>query len=629
MFAVVTLEREPPSAADLLIELVTRIQDAGGYAFFATLLWLIFGYAFMRPEQRRRIPTWQGSVFTIALAGTAAFYLVAFFVYLWEVIRQRSGGPPLKIIWHNVYYSCLTLGGLLALVGAALPFLRNLPALRWRRIWALTRLTFKEAIRRRVLYAFSFLLLVFLFASWFVPYKPEYQVRTYVWVFDTATTYVLLLVAVLTASFSIPTDIRQQTIHTILTKPVERFEVLVGRFLGFTALMSLVLLVMTSFSLLFVLRSVDPAAAAESLKAREPLYGELHFENTPDERKATNVGREWDYRSYLSGPGPGRSPQIAVYDFASVPGGVGDRQQVRCEFGFDIYRTTKGLENKGVPCELIFQTPQFAPGQEEEYSKARRTMLDGGASEAAVDNELAERFGYYAVPSLEVTDYHTQSVDVPGGLFKNAARNKASGQPPLQVRVVCKSTSQYIGVAKGDLYFRMDDPSGRWDRLYFAWNYYKGAFGLWLRLALIIGLAVTMSTYLSGVISLLVTATLFVGGTFIDFIKTVAAGTSLGGGPMESLVRIATKQVAAVPLPETPTTWAALGGDAGFRWVMRRVLDLLPDIDRFDLRAYVQEGFNIPGMQLVFLFLLLVIYLAPWMLLAYYLMKWREVASAN
>ena len=41
--------------------------------------------------------------------------------------------------------------------------------LRCRRIFALAKLSFKEAIRRRVLYAFTGLLLVFLFGSWFVP----------------------------------------------------------------------------------------------------------------------------------------------------------------------------------------------------------------------------------------------------------------------------------------------------------------------------------------------------------------------------------------------------------------------------------------------------------------------------
>ena len=198
----------------------------------------------------------------------------------------------------------LTVGGAGGLVAAGLPFAVGLSSLRFRRIWALTKLTFKEAIRNRVLYGFSALLLVFLFGSWFIPHKPEDQVRSYVGVVYWVMKILLLLAAVILAAFSIPNDIQHQTIHTIITKPVERFEILLGRFLGFTALMTLVLLLMASVSVVYVLRGIDPEAAAESLKAREPLYGMLHFENTGDAQKGTNVGREWDYRSYITAASP-------------------------------------------------------------------------------------------------------------------------------------------------------------------------------------------------------------------------------------------------------------------------------------------------------------------------------------
>src|SRR5207248_10860804 len=124
----------------------------------------------------------------------------------------------------------LFTGGLLALVVVLVPFLLNVLALRWRRIFALAGLCFKEALRRRVLWAFSALVLVFLFGSWFVASasKPEDQLRSYVQLVYWAMTPLLLFTSVLLAAFSIPADIRQQTIHTVLTKPVQRFEVYLG-----------------------------------------------------------------------------------------------------------------------------------------------------------------------------------------------------------------------------------------------------------------------------------------------------------------------------------------------------------------------------------------------------------------
>src|SRR5947209_5139888 len=86
-------------------------------------------------------------------------------------------------------------------------------------IWLLARLSMKEAVRSKILWAFSFLVLVFLFGSWFIPAKPEAQVQTYVETVFVVMNVLLLITAGLLASLSIPTDVRRQTIHTIVTKP--------------------------------------------------------------------------------------------------------------------------------------------------------------------------------------------------------------------------------------------------------------------------------------------------------------------------------------------------------------------------------------------------------------------------
>ncbi len=582
------------------------------------------------------------------------------------------------------------------MLAAGLPFAASLSTLRFRRIWALAKLSFKEAIRNRALYGFSALLLVFLFGSWFIPHKPEDQVRSYVGVVYWVMRVLLLVTAILLAAFSIPNDIRRQTIHTIVTKPVERFEILLGRFFGFTALMTLVLLLMTSVSVLYVLRGVDPEAANESLKAREPLYGELHFENTGDAAKGTNVGREWNYRSYITAASPtNREPEAAIWDFPSVPRSLADRNTVRCEFAFDIYRQTKGYENKGVFCVFEYLTANFSNSDSEKdsYNDARRrwrsksnlftqkdiddwlavsrTRLTAKSprlsetqinerleklrarltvnklepvgdeppqyrlSEAAIDDVLAEEYGYYIVDAKGVTDYHTLYIDVPAGLFRNALEGSASAAParpgaPLvqtRVSVTKQSSTQYVGMAKYDLYWRLDDPQRGGEKAAFAFNFYKGAFGLWLRLCLVIGLAVALSTYLSGVISMLVAAMLYLGGSAIGYIQSIGEGTAPGGGPMEALVRLANRGPSLVPLEESTAATLATTTDVGFRWFIRRVLDLIPDVDRYDLTSYVGEGFNIPLSQLLLDFGTLGLYLLPWVVLAYYLIKWREIAA--
>jgi ABC-type transport system involved in multi-copper enzyme maturation permease subunit len=681
MFAVMAFDRDPMRIQDVPASLFAWIQIAGGWAAFGVLIWLLAVYTRMRTEDRVRIARWKKGVFVTSVVISLLAYIVA---AIGAIAFYVPKTPPVYAYLALAYG--LTVGGLAGLIAACLPFVSGLGSLRFRRIWALAKLSFKEAIRNRVLYGFSAVLLIFLFATWFIPYKPESQVRIYVGVVYWVMKIVLLITAVIVAAFSIPTDIRRQTIHTIVTKPVERFEIVLGRFFGFTLLMTLVLVLMTAVSVVYVLRGVDPAAAEESLKAREPFYGTLHFQNTGNEQKGTNVGREWDYRSYITASTANQEPQYAIWDFPNVPRSLANRDSVRCEFAFDIYRTTKGFENRGVSCKFEFQTANFNDRNKDNYNADRSRWMGKGnlftqkdidawlesyrdrltaqglpsterddlldkkrlrlmahkgegdppqyrLSDAEIDDELAEEYGYYVLPAKDITDYHTQFIDVPVGLFRNAFLTSSAAArrdaPPLQARVSVtqQSSTQYVGMAKYDLYWRLDDPKGGHEMAAFTANFFKGAFGLWLRLCLVIGLAVALSTYLSGVISMLVAGMLYLGGGAIDYIQSVAFGTAPGGGPMEALFRLANRQVSLVPLEEGAAATLATSTDVVFRWFIRRVLDLIPDVNRYDMTAYVGEGFNIPLMQLLLDCGALSLYLLPWFIAAYYLLRWREIAG--
>ena len=191
----------------------------------------------------------------------------------------------------------------------------------------------------------------------------------------------------------------------------------------------------------------------------------------------------------------------------------------------------------------------------------------------------------------------------------------------MRAFVKCDSPTQYVGVAKRDLYLLDAERP-------FAWNFFKGAVGLWFRVCLVIGLAVACSTYLSGVIAFLFTMFLYILGFFTDFIRTLADGRNEGGGPMESLVRLVNKENMITPLDPTATTFLAQSSDSVFRWWLRRVLDIIPNVEQYDFTNWVAEGFDIAaGQQLLLSLVLLIGYLLPWAILAYYLIKSREVAA--
>jgi hypothetical protein len=696
MFALV-IERDPLQVTDPVVWFVYWIQAAGGFAAFGLSLWLLAAWFRTLLEPRTAVSLHRRSYFD-PLAGTAladapegdrrlqtlaallrrlffAGVIAAAVVYgilgliqlpaglsqAWAFLAGTSYTPPRsteRLAW--LLPPGLIAGGSAALFAALLPFTVSLFSLRWRRIWAIARLTFKEVVRRRVLWVFLLLGLVFLFGTWFIGGEAHNQVRNYVEVVYLTMAILLVLTTSLVASFSIPTDVKQQTIHTVLTKPVERYELILGRFIGFGTVMTIVLAVMTSFSLLYVVRGVDPDAAYESLKARVPVYGDLEFEGTKDKKKGENVGEEWDYRSYISGPFPQQQPQYAVWSFPQVPHNLATRDKpVPCEFTFSIYRTTTGEINKGVFCTFTVESWRWNPARRAEYDAERerlkRQVQPKALSEHEIAEQLAEQFGLYELPSKEVVNYHTISFDVPVGVFKNylasfeqlqprmkeleakgAAMStvdqeelaalqkyaKSASRPPLKVRARCVSRTQFLGMARYDLYL-LDATQP------FLVNFYKGAVGIWFWMCLVLGLALACSSYLSGVISWLCVLFLVLLGWGRDFVQSIALGKNDGGGPAESLIRLFERQNAIMPLEETTATRVATGYDEVYRWMLRRVIDVLPDVVRFDFGARVANGFDVSGWNLAYTLLFLAGYLLPWAVLAYYLIKSREVASSS
>ena len=182
-------------------------------------------------------------------------------------------------------------------------------------------------------------------------------------------------------------------------------------------------------------------------------------------------------------------------------------------------------------------------------------------------------------------------------------------------------------MARRDLYFRLDDYSPEVEPWMFALNFFKGTVGIWCRIILLIGMAVSASTYLSGVIAFLAVGFVYLGGVFRPFIKSLIDRENYSGGPMESAIRLFGQQ--AGPLDQTAGSRLALGTDEVFRWAIQPIYNLFPDVERFNLNGFVAVGFDIPwmGVLVVDNLLPLAAYVLPWLILAYYLLKGREVAS--
>ena len=102
----------------------------------------------------------------------------------------------------------------------------------------------------------------------------------------------------------------------------------------------------------------------------------------------------------------------------------------------------------------------------------------------------------------------------------------------------------------------------------------------------------------------------------------------LVGGPAEAFIRLVKRENLIAELEKTATLQVATGSDVVYRWFLRRILSAIPNIDQYDFTDNIREGFNVSGNQLLVNLLLMAGYLLPCGLLAYYLMKSREVAAS-
>ncbi len=167
-------------------------------------------------------------------------------------------------------------------------------------------------------------------------------------------------------------------------------------------------------------------------------------------------------------------------------------------------------------------------------------------------------------------------------------------------------------MAEGDLYFIEGEKT-------FAENYFKSAFGLWCRLVIVIGIAVTLSTYLAAMIAVFGTMLLYGVAYIGDFVQDIGTRSNVGGGPFEASLRMMRGETPTMPLEPTGAMRAVSWGDDVYAWFFRRFFNVIPDVDAFSWADFLAEGYNVNFEYLIINIVILVGYLLPWAVLAYYL----------
>jgi ABC-type transport system involved in multi-copper enzyme maturation permease subunit len=218
----------------------------------------------------------------------------------------------------------------------------ELVSIRARRLYAIAKLSVIEANRRMwapwvVLVVFGVILA---FTHWFLQppeQRPAEVGRLYI---DTLMVLCSLLITVLVSvlsPISLPQDIQNQTIFTVVSKPVRRIELIWGRMLGFMALVTVLIAIFGGISLIYLQRNVggtiketerqaealaqtDPRRSAQlfeqadqlrtRMSARKPINGSLTFLDSKGNPKLKGIdvgqdtGETREPRSHIEGATP-------------------------------------------------------------------------------------------------------------------------------------------------------------------------------------------------------------------------------------------------------------------------------------------------------------------------------------
>ncbi len=528
-----------------------------------------------------------------------------------------------------------------------------------RRTWALATLSIKESIRRRVIVVFAVFILILLFAGWFLDVTSFDPARLYLDFVLTATTYLVLLLALFLSSLSLPADIKNRTVFTIVTKPVRSSEIILGRIIGFMVVGTLLLAVMGVISYVFVVRGLahthqvtaDDLQTIEGsgggLRGRTSLVHQHRHKVTIDPSGRSDVEMEQGHThdlTVLKGEGPDGGD---AYELGQPQGMLQARVPVYGRLSF-FDRTGKPTD-KGINV-----------GDEWTY----RSYIDGGSLAACVwtfDGVTPEAFPNGLPVEMGIEVFRTHKGDmtkgVPGSL---SIRNPKTGKK-LEVRIFeskeyvtdsqmiprdlqmpdgtkadlfkdfvddgkveivlqCVAPGQYFGAAQADLYLRARDAS-------FVLNFIKGYFGIWLQMLLVVSLGVMFSTFLSGPVAMLATLGALLGGFFNDFMFRLATGQTYGGGPFESIIRILTQQNVTSEMEPGLRTTVAQSLDQVAEVGLRAMSMILPDFGRFSFAEYVASGFAISGDTLLMFTCRAFAFAVPVFIAGYLCLKNREIGK--
>lgn len=171
----------------------------------------------------------------------------------------------------------LIVAGLFVLFSLFVYGLKDVLRFSSGRAWAISSVVFRESIRKRILWLAPVAMLVVVGLSQFIvkSIDPADSIRQTIQFVLFASGFLVTIASVVMACTNLPRDIESKVVFTVVTKPVTRLEIVLGKIMGFARVTGTLLIAMGLFAFVYLeYRSIRLNNLIES-KLADPSTNEL------------------------------------------------------------------------------------------------------------------------------------------------------------------------------------------------------------------------------------------------------------------------------------------------------------------------------------------------------------------
>jgi ABC-type transport system involved in multi-copper enzyme maturation permease subunit len=434
-------------------------------------------------------------------------------------------------------------------------------------VLSLARHTLRESLRKKVMLVAPVFVVLVLVSTELAPATyPEARPRLALAAALKGMALFGLVTVVFLAATNVPDDIQRRTIYSLLTKPLPRWKLILGRTLGFVLVAAGLLAVMGLFSWAFIRytarRYLNPVEQAEVLAGRRFIQAQtvqaLRSGAVLD-LPATAEGLRWIH---------GDLDMVARYMFLGILPQARWTDMIHGELEF----LSNARGTGGLPGVLTIINP-----------------TTGDSADLSV---------FYAEGKVTPFSFAAQLVDEGGNVL-----------------VLVRRTSEHdaLGVRPEDLRLRLRPVS-------FGFNLVKAMLPLLLGLTVAAALAVMGSTVLSSLVSVCFAFFICFLGNIVEGMRSIAATV---GQPGSGLLELYPAMFQAPS--EAPPAWSVMMNQM-VRYLLTGVSMVVPDFRNFYASPYLLQGTSVPLSALGEAALYFLIYGGVALVLACLLFRRREMA---